>query len=134
VRHQGSSRKYTNYSNETGITKETGQSMLDIVIPDWLTIRDHDISALYGGSSIIARLMTELEVFAEEREWNDSHQPRNLMLGLMSELGELSELVQWNGDRDGEVTVELRDKFAQELGDIAIFLLRMTDLYGRSGP
>jgi NTP pyrophosphatase (non-canonical NTP hydrolase) len=53
------------------------------------------------------------------------------MFGLMTEVGELAELVQWNGDRDSDISVELCDRFTQELGDIAIFLLRMTDLYGR---
>jgi NTP pyrophosphatase (non-canonical NTP hydrolase) len=53
------------------------------------------------------------------------------MFGMMAEIGELAELVQWNGDCDEEITLELCDKFAQELGDIAIYLLRITDLYGR---
>jgi NTP pyrophosphatase (non-canonical NTP hydrolase) len=131
VRHQGSSRKYTNYSNETQITKERGQSTLDIVAPDWTTIDIHDILNLYGASTTITRLMMQLAEFAEERDWIGSHRPRNLMFGLMTEVGELAELVQWNGDRDSDISVELRDRFAQELGDIAIFLLRMTDLYGR---
>jgi NTP pyrophosphatase (non-canonical NTP hydrolase) len=130
VRHQGSSRKYTHYSNGTGITKESGQSTFDILAPDWATIDNHDIPNLYGASTTIARLMKWLAEFAEERDWIGSHRPRNLMLGLMTEVGELAELVQWNGDRDSDISVELCDRLSQELGDIAIFLLRMTDLYG----
>jgi NTP pyrophosphatase (non-canonical NTP hydrolase) len=108
-----------------------GQSTLDIVVPEWATNRNYDISALYGGSHSISRLMSKLDDFADERDWKGSHRPRNLMFGMMAEIGELAELVQWNGDCDEEITLELCDKFAQELGDIAIYLLRITDLYGR---
>jgi NTP pyrophosphatase (non-canonical NTP hydrolase) len=103
---------------------------LDIVVPDWATIHNHDVLTLYGGSTTITRLMTRLDEFAEERDWIRSHWSQNLMLGRMTEVGELAELVQWNGDHHGDITVQLCDKFAQELGDISIFLLRMTDLYG----
>jgi NTP pyrophosphatase (non-canonical NTP hydrolase) len=41
------------------------------------------------------------------------------MLGIVTEAGELAELVQWNSDHEGK------------LGNIAIFVLHMTDLHGR---
>jgi NTP pyrophosphatase (non-canonical NTP hydrolase) len=127
---QGSSRKYTAYSKVTGITKDSGQSTFDIRAPGWALNRQEHISELYGTSPSIEHLKRLLADFAEERDWGSSHRPRNLMLGIITEVGELAELLQWNGDRDAKITDELRDKFTQELGDVAIFLLRMTDLHG----
>jgi NTP pyrophosphatase (non-canonical NTP hydrolase) len=47
----------------------------------------------------------------------------------ITEVGELAELVQWNGDHDGTIASEMQFKFTQELGDVAIFILRMTHLH-----
>ncbi|XP_076364421.1 dCTP pyrophosphatase 1-like isoform X2 [Tachypleus tridentatus] len=36
--------------------------------------------------------------FSQERNWDQYHQPRNLLLALMGEVGEVSELFQWRGE------------------------------------
>ncbi|KAH7287385.1 hypothetical protein KP509_32G053400 [Ceratopteris richardii] len=37
-------------------------------------------------------------VFARERDWESFHSPRNLLLALVGEVGELSEIFQWRGE------------------------------------
>src|SRR4051812_42615810 len=36
--------------------------------------------------------------FAKERNWLQFHTPRNLLLALVGEVGELSEIFQWKSD------------------------------------
>jgi dCTP diphosphatase len=78
----------------------------------------------------VQRLTGTIRDFAVERQWSSYHQPRNLVLALMGELGELAELVQWNGDRDQPLTRDQLDKISQELADVAIYLLRLADVCG----
>ena len=72
--------------------------------------------------------------FAVEREWEQYHTPRNLLLALSGELGELAELFQWKGDTDDPLTLSLteHDKVGQELADVTIYLCRLADVCGVS--
>ena len=72
--------------------------------------------------------------FAVEREWEQYHTPRNLLLALTGELGELAELFQWKGDTDDPLTLSLteHDKVGQELADVTIYLCRLADVCGVS--
>jgi dCTP diphosphatase len=68
--------------------------------------------------------------FATARDWLPYHTPRNILLALMGELGELAELLQFRGDL-GKATlstaVEMK-KISQELADVTIYLLRLADV------
>jgi dCTP diphosphatase len=43
-------------------------------------------------------LRQRMQSFCDEREWHRFHQPRNLALALVGEVGEVAELFQWRGD------------------------------------
>ncbi|XP_007230298.2 glutamyl-tRNA(Gln) amidotransferase subunit B, mitochondrial [Astyanax mexicanus] len=75
----------------------------------------------------IRRLQAE---FTEERDWSQFHQPRNLLMALVGEVGEVAELFQWRG----EVSEGLpgwsdsdREKVAQELSDVCIYLVELAE-------
>lgn len=71
-------------------------------------------------------LATQLDEFATQRQWSQFHTPRNLVLALTGEVGELAELLQWKGDDDNvELSSEQLDKLAQELADVSIYLVRI---------
>jgi dCTP diphosphatase len=54
-----------------------------------------------GSSSVtLARLRSDVAAFAEARDWNQFHTPRNLTLALTGEVGELAECFQWRADGD----------------------------------
>lgn len=80
-------------------------------------------------ASALPELTTEIAKFASARQWDQYHTPRNLVLAMLGEVGELAELVQWKGDDpnlvDGLSSQEL-DKLSQELADVSIYLLRLT--------
>lgn len=46
----------------------------------------------------LEQLRRDLQAFAAQREWEQYHTPRNLLLALVGEVGELSEIFQWRGE------------------------------------
>lgn len=66
-----------------------------------------------------------LDEFASAREWQQHHLPRSVMLAMVKEVGELTELLQWVPDGDVEEWLKAesnRDKVAEEVADIFIYL------------
>ncbi|XP_008592121.1 PREDICTED: dCTP pyrophosphatase 1 [Galeopterus variegatus] len=73
----------------------------------------------------IRRLHAE---FAAERDWDQFHQPRNLLLALVGEVGELAELFQWKADEEpGPQAWPPRERAAlqEELSDVLIYLVAL---------
>ncbi|XP_004773940.1 dCTP pyrophosphatase 1 [Mustela nigripes] len=73
----------------------------------------------------IRRLHAE---FAAERDWGQFHQPRNLLLALVGEVGELAELFQWKPDEEpGPQAWPPRERAAlqEELSDVLIYLVAL---------
>ncbi|XP_062219080.1 uncharacterized protein LOC133918946 [Phragmites australis] len=71
--------------------------------------------------------------FARERDWEQFHSPRNLLLALVGEVGELSEIFQWKG----EVPKGLpgwdeagKEHLGEELADVLLYLVRLSDMCG----
>lgn len=68
--------------------------------------------------------------FASQRNWDQYHTPRNLLLALVGEVGELSEIFQWKGEvREGlpDFTDEEKKHVGQEMSDILLYLVRLAD-------
>lgn len=59
-----------------------------------------------------------MQTFATEREWQKFHTPRNILLALVGEVGEVAEILQWKG----EVAVgapELSEAEREHLGQVS---------------
>jgi len=72
----------------------------------------------------------QLRQFVQDRKWEQFHNPKNLVLALMGELGELSEQFTW---LDGEESKKImngpnKEAVEDELADIFIYLLRLCDV------
>uniref|UniRef100_A0A8C5D262 dCTP pyrophosphatase 1 n=1 Tax=Gouania willdenowi TaxID=441366 RepID=A0A8C5D262_GOUWI len=75
----------------------------------------------------IRRMQAE---FTDERDWNQFHQPRNLLLAMVGEVGEVSELFQWRGEvAEGlpDWTEPEREQLAHELSDVMIYLVELAE-------
>ncbi|WP_432984267.1 nucleotide pyrophosphohydrolase [Dactylosporangium sp. CA-233914] len=72
-----------------------------------------------------ARVQRELRHFAQERDWPQYHTPRNLLLALVGEVGELAELYQWDPPEPPPAA-----RIAEEVADVMIYLLRFADTAG----
>ena len=74
-------------------------------------------------------MQDRIQQFVDERDWSQFHSPRNLVLALVSEVGELADLVRWKSD-DQELSSEEKQAAALEIADIAIFLVRLSKVIG----
>lgn len=71
--------------------------------------------------------------FTEERDWEQFHDPKSLLIALVGEVGEVSELVQWLPADDVVSLVAeepLRSRMGQELADVLLYLVRLADVMG----
>lgn len=69
--------------------------------------------------------------FAKDRDWNQFHSPRNLLLALVGEVGEVSELFQWKGEVPcglPEWTEKEKENLGDELSDVLLYLIRLSDV------
>lgn len=73
-------------------------------------------------------LRDKLRTFAEVRDWDQFHSPKNLSMALMVEAAELMEHFQWLSElQSGNLAAEDKDAVAEELADILLYLVRLAD-------
>ncbi|XP_062226162.1 uncharacterized protein LOC133924582 [Phragmites australis] len=81
----------------------------------------------------LKELSKKLDDFAKERDWEQYHSPRNLLLAMIAEVGELSELFMWKGEvPNGLPGWEQAEKehLGEELSDVLLYLIRLSDMCG----
>ncbi|RRT48840.1 hypothetical protein B296_00013379 [Ensete ventricosum] len=81
----------------------------------------------------LKELSRKLEEFALERDWMQFHSPRNLLLAVVGEVGELAEIFMWRGEvAKGLPNWEESDKehLGEELSDVLLYLIRLSDICG----
>jgi NTP pyrophosphatase (non-canonical NTP hydrolase) len=72
-----------------------------------------------------------LRRFAEERDWDKYHTPKNLASSIVVEASELLELFQWSRGQEGWHELndpKIRARVEEELADVLIYILRFADL------
>ena len=72
-----------------------------------------------------------IDQFSSDRDWEQFHSPRNLILAIVGEVGELAELVQWVPDsRIGELLSDqhFKKQLEEELADVIIYALRLASV------
>lgn len=76
-------------------------------------------------------LRDRLRNFAKERDWDQYHTPKNLSMALVAEAAELIEHFQWvDGDKSHILDNKTRLSVEEELADILIYLVRISDKLG----
>ncbi|XP_062023209.1 uncharacterized protein LOC133739449 [Rosa rugosa] len=78
-------------------------------------------------------LKKKMAEFARERDWDKFHSPRNLLLALVGEVGELSEIFQWKGEVPKGLPdwkEEEKQHLGEELSDVLLYLVRLSDICG----
>jgi dCTP diphosphatase len=71
--------------------------------------------------------------FRDARNWKQFHTPKNLLVALTGEVGELAALLQWKEDgdiRDLMQRSDGRNSVEQELADIASYVFLLADTLG----
>ena len=73
-------------------------------------------------------LSRRLREFAQAREWEQFHSPKNLAMALIVEAAELVEHFQWlNQEQSCQLDARQREEVALEMADILIYLIRIAD-------
>ena len=67
-----------------------------------------------------------LRAFADERDWNQFHAPKNLAMALIVEAAEVVEHFRWQGAAD-EPADEKLAAIGAELADVLFYLVRLAD-------
>ncbi|KAM0932243.1 putative dCTP diphosphatase [Dioscorea sansibarensis] len=78
-------------------------------------------------------LSKKLEDFAKARDWEQYHSPRNLLLAMVAEVGELSEIFMWKGEVAQGLPnwdKSVKEHLGEELSDVLLYLIRLSDICG----
>lgn len=83
------------------------------------------------GGLDIQGIQSTLRSFAAARDWDQFHSPKNLSMALSGEVGELVEIFQWLSEAQSiDLSDSDRQRAAEEIADIQIYLLRLADILG----
>lgn len=73
-------------------------------------------------------LRDKLRAFAEARDWDQFHSPKNLSMALMVEAAELLEHFQWLTEvQSAKLPSGDLQAIGEELADIMLYLVRLSD-------
>jgi NTP pyrophosphatase (non-canonical NTP hydrolase) len=78
-------------------------------------------------------IQQSLREFAEARDWNRFHSPKNIATALAVEAAELLENFQWLTEDESRRLAERPEDYRavrEEIADVQIYLLRLADLLG----
>ena len=79
----------------------------------------------------IDRLREQLRAFAEARDWEKFHSPKNLAMALAAEAGELLEVFQWMTEpQRRDLPPDARARASEEIADVLLYLVRLADTLG----
>ena len=79
----------------------------------------------------IQQLAVEIKRFADARDWERFHTPKNLSMAVAGEAGELVAEFQWLTPEESmrtSMTSEKLKNVGLEIADVAIYLIRLADV------
>ncbi len=83
--------------------------------------------------SEINEVMVKIANFADARNWDQFHTPKNLAMALAGEVGELVAEFQWLKPEESSLSSMSKEKLRQielEIADVTIYLFRLADKLG----
>lgn len=77
-------------------------------------------------------LRKDLRSFIDERDWDQFHSPKDLVVGLNVEAGELLEHFQWKDPRADEVRADAKRlaEIQDEVADVFMYAMLVADKLG----
>ncbi|MGE0052328.1 MAG: nucleotide pyrophosphohydrolase, partial [Arcobacter sp.] len=74
----------------------------------------------------IEKIKHRIQKFSDDRNWDEFHNPKNLVMALNGEVGELNEIFQWlNFEESMNLPDDVKEHTKEEVADIAIYLIRI---------
>jgi len=79
----------------------------------------------------VDELQQRLREFADARDWQKYHSPKNLVMAMSVEMAELMEHFQWMTEAQSlKLDTATKEEVALEMADVLIYLVRMADRCG----
>ncbi len=79
----------------------------------------------------IAALTAEIRAFRDARDWMQFHNPKELVVAITAEAGELLQHFVWqNAEQSEHRVAERKNEIASEIADVAILLFELADNCG----
>ncbi len=76
----------------------------------------------------LEELTAAVKKFADDRDWQQFHSPKNLAMALIVEAGELVEHFQWlTRQQSRDLDPKQRREVSLEMADVLIYLVRMAE-------
>ena len=76
-------------------------------------------------------VIEQIRRFRDERDWMQFHDPKNLAMSIAIEAAEIMEHFQWvDRDKSLQHAAESREEIADEIADVAIYLIELADVVG----
>ena len=80
-------------------------------------------------ADIIKQLTAEIELFTQERDWDQFHNPKDLAIALSIEANELLEAFLWKNPEEAKTA-----KIKEELADVFNYALLLASKYELDVP
>ncbi|CAM3937482.1 nucleotide pyrophosphohydrolase [Bordetella muralis] len=97
-----------------------------------VTTNPHDSSPQEPLINVTA-LRKALDQFATDRDWTQFHSPKNLVMALTGEVGELTEIFQWMTEEQSHAAgtnPDTAQAVKDELADVQLYLVRLASVLG----
>ncbi len=79
-------------------------------------------------SNELDQIKHQIRSFAEERDWDQFHSPKNISMALIVEAAEMVEHFQWlTEEQSCNLPEKTQIQVEQELADILLYLVRLAD-------
>ena len=94
---------------------------------------DDDYASMEQPLVNVSGLAAALEAFATERDWGQFHSPKNLVMALTGEVGELAEVFQWmteEASKGAATDPRTAQSVKDELADVLLYLVRLSSVLG----
>lgn len=89
--------------------------------------------ALTDAGTPLAELKNRILAFAQDRDWEQFHSPKNLSMALAAEAAELMEHFLWATPEASKAIAQdtaKRKKIEEELADVVIYALEFANMTG----
>ena len=74
-------------------------------------------------------LIDNINKFAQERDWEQFHTPKNLVMALSVEVSEIMEHFQWlTPEQSYDLPIDKLAEIKEEIGDTFTYLLRLCEI------
>lgn len=74
------------------------------------------------------KFQKQIKKFAQDRNWDQYHNPKDLLLGIVEEVGEIRNLVKWEQDPDKIKKALYKNKrLEDDIGDMYWFMILLAN-------